>query len=327
MILAKAEKKSPTVSVILTSYNHAAYVATAIESVFNQTFTDFELLIVDDGSTDNSREIIKSFDDERIKFFLYEENRGPVIAIREAVTSARGKYIAVHHSDDSWASNKLERQVAFLDANPNYAACFTWVEFIDEQGNVRELEEGDYYKDLFDQGNRSRAAWLNYFFHNGNCLCHPSAMIRRDDYHPLTVNGFWQLPDYLMWVRLCFHADIFIIPERLTQFRLRRKRQENTSATTFDRLTRADLEFFFIAREFIYNFTGNKFFLEVFPKARKFIVDGQINRRFAFAKMCLEKKVSAFNLVGLELLKDLLNSSANAAEIKTLYNVLSVLKK
>ena len=97
--MAKA-KKNPKVSVILTSYNHAAYLAAAIDSVLNQTFADFELLIVDDGSTDSSREIIKRFNDPRIKTFLYTENRGPVIAIRDAVNSARGKYIAVHHSDD-----------------------------------------------------------------------------------------------------------------------------------------------------------------------------------------------------------------------------------
>ncbi|MBR4153713.1 MAG: glycosyltransferase [Selenomonadaceae bacterium] len=317
------EKKSPKVSVILTSYNHAAYVEEAIESVLRQTFTDFELLIIDDGSTDNSREIIKSFNDPRIKTFLYEENRGPVLAIREAVNSARGKYIAVHHSDDLWAINKLEKQVAFLDANENFAACFTLVDFVDEEGYLRELEDNDFYKNVFEKSNRSRAEWLNYFFYNGNCLCHPSAMVRReayDKYRLLDVHGFWQLPDYLMWIRLCFHADIFILQERLTKFRLRRARQENTSATSYDKLVRADLEFYFIAREFVYNFTDNKFFLDVFPEAKKFCVGGQINRRFAFAKICLEKKVAAFNLVGLELLKELLNSPANAAEIKTLYN-------
>lgn len=319
--MAKA-KKIPKVSVILTSYNHAAYIGAAIASVLNQTFTDFELLIVDDGSTDNSHAIIKCFDDPRIKTFLYKENRGPVIAIRDALGSARGKYIAVHHSDDLWAPNKLAKQVTFLDTNPNYAACFTLVDFVDETGNVRELNEGDFYKDIFNQPNRSRAEWLNYFFHNGNCLCHPSAVLRYeayDKFHLLDVQGFWQLPDYLMWIRLCSHADIFILQERLTQFRLRRTRQENTSATTVDKLIRADLEFYFVAQEFVYNFTDNKFFLEVFPEAERFVVNGQINRRFAFAKICLDKKLAAFQLAGLVILKNLLNSPANAAEIKTLY--------
>ena len=316
----------PKVSVILTSYNHAAYVAAAIESVLNQTFTDFELLIIDDGSIDNSREIIKSFNDPRIKTFLYEENRGPRLAVSEAVRFALGKYIAVHHSDDLWTLDKLEKQVAFLDANENYAACFTWVEFVNEHGNSSVLDESDFYRTIFEQPNRTRTEWLNYFFYNANCLCHPSVMLRREvveKFHLYEVHGLWQLPDYLAWIRLCFHAEIFILPERLTKFRLRRTRQENTSATTFDKVIRTDLEFYFVAREFVYNFTDNKFFLEVFPEAERFLIDGQINRRFAFAKICLDKKnfaVTAFQLAGLELIKELLDNSATAAEIKTLYN-------
>lgn len=316
----------PKVSVILTSYNHAAYVAAAIESALNQTFTDFELLIVDDGSQDNSRDIIKNFDDPRIKTFLYEENRGPVISVAEAVKSARGKYLAVHHSDDLWFPEKLEKQVAFLDANPNYVACFTWVNFVDEQGNFYEPDKKDFYRKIFEQPNRTRAEWLNYFFYNTNCLCHPSAMIRRavvEKINLLDTHGFWQLPDYLMWIRLCFHADIFILQERLTAFRLRRTRQENFSATTFDKLVRLELEFFFVVREFVNSFKDDKFFLEVFPDAKKFLVDGQINRNFAIAQLCLERKniaTSAFKLAGLELLKNLLSNPVDAAQIKNLYN-------
>ena len=317
---------NPKVSVILTSYNHAAYVASAIESALNQTFTDFELLIVDDGSKDNSREIIKTFDDPRIKTFLYEENRGPVIAVAEAIKSAQGKYLAVHHSDDLWASDKLEKQIKFLDANENYAACFTRVNFIDEQGKVYEPNDKDFYKRIFEQPNRTRAEWLNYFFYNTNCLCHPSAVLRHDiveKIHLHDTHGFWQLPDYLMWIRLCFHADIFILPERLTMFRLRRARQENFSATTFDKHVRLELEFYLILKEFIEHFTDDKFFIEVFPEAEKFLVDGKINRRFVFAKLCLERKsiaTSAFHLAGLELLKNLLSNPDDAAQIKNLYN-------
>ena len=188
----------PKVSVILTSYNHAAYVAAAIESVLNQTFADFELLIVDDGSQDDSRDVIKNFDDPRIKNFLYEENRGAGVAVAEAFKFARGKYIAVHHSDDLWTPEKLEKQVAFLDANENFAACFTWVEFVDERGNFYEPDDDDFYKKVFEQPNRSRTEWLNYFFYNTNCLCHPSAMLRREvyaKYNLLEAHGFWQLPD------------------------------------------------------------------------------------------------------------------------------------
>ena len=153
----------PKVSVILSSYNHAAYIAAAIQSVLNQTFTDFELLIYDDGSVDASQEIIKSFNDTRIKTFLYAENRGARLAAQECFAAAQGKYIAIHHSDDTWSADKLAKQVEFLDANENYAACFTLADFIDEDGNLQTLDAGDFYATIFDKPNRSRAEWLNYF--------------------------------------------------------------------------------------------------------------------------------------------------------------------
>ncbi len=316
---------APTVSIILTSYNHAAYIAAAIDSALNQTFADFELLIVDDGSADSSRDIIRTFDDVRIKTFLYEVNRGPADAIREAVQSARGKYVAVHHSDDLWAADKLERQVAYLESNPNCAACFTRVEFIDERGDTFTPAEHDFYREIFEQPNRTRTEWLNYFFRNTNCLCHPSAMVRREVYAEILradVHGFWQLPDYLMWIRLCFRAEIFILPERLTKFRLRRERQENFSATTFDKQVRAELEYTFVAREFVESFTDDEFFLQVFPEARRFIIDGELNRRFALAQLLLSRTgiaESAFRLTGLTLLKNLLAEPVDAAQIKKLY--------
>ena len=150
-------------------------------------------------------------------------------------------------------------------------------------------------------------------------------MVRREAYEKyrlLDLHGFWQLPDYLMWIRLCFNAEIFIMQERLTKFRLRRARQENTSASSYDKLVRADLEFYFIARELASNFKDAKFFLEVFPEAKKFLVGGKINYRFALAKLYLKKKsfaIAAFQMAGLELLKNLLSSPSDAAQIKKLY--------
>ena len=313
----------PTVSIILSSYNHANYIAEAIQSALDQTFTDFELLIFDDGSSDKSREIIKTFDDPRIKFFLYEENRGPRIILTEAVKNSRGKYIAIHHSDDAWEKNKLETQVDFLDAHEEYAACFTRVNFIDEKSNYHELADDDYYKKVFEQENRTRAEWLKYFFYNANCLCHPSLMIRHEiyeKYNLLDFFGLWQLPDYFMWIKLCFHENFYILPEKLTKFRLRRKTQDNMSASTFDKLVRAESEFFLIARNFLDEFTDDKFFLEVFPEAKKFVIGGEFNRNFAFAQICFGEARISYKLIGLEILKNLLSDEKTSAQIKKLYN-------
>ena len=323
-ILSKVEVKAPKVSVILTSYNHAAYVADAIQSVLNQTFTDFELLIYDDGSTDNSHEIIKTFDDPRIKTFLYEENRGPRVATMKAFNVVQGKYIAMHHSDDVWREDKLQKQVEFLDAHKEYAACFTWVNFIDENGSIQELPDGNLYKGVFDKENRTRAEWLNYFFYNANCLCHPSLLIRLDAYTKYNLievtKGLWQLPDYAMWIKLCFHANFYILDERLTLFRLRLHQRDNMSATTFDKRVRVESEMYFLLNTFLKNFNDDKFFIEVFPETKRYLINGEFNRKFAFAELCLKKDDEYFHLIGLKILKNLLSNDITAAQIKKLYN-------
>ncbi|MBQ7198933.1 MAG: glycosyltransferase, partial [Selenomonadaceae bacterium] len=326
-ILPKVTIQPPKVSVILSSYNHANYIAAAIQSVLDQTFTDFELLIYDDGSIDGSRDVIKTFDDPRIKTFLYEENRGPRLAAQECFAAAKGTYIAIHHSDDTWSTDKLAKQVEFLDAHEEYAACFTLADFIDEDGNLQTLDEGDFYATVFDKPNRSRAEWLNYFFYNGNCLCHPSLLIRRESYAKFNmydVQGLWQLPDYFMWINLCFHANFYIMHEKLVQFRLRLKQRDNMSASAFDKRIRGESEMYFVLDNFIKNFYDDKFFLEVFPDAKKFVVNGKINRNFAFAQICLENSDTPFSgtfqLIALNLLKKILSSTKSAAEVKALYN-------
>ena len=216
----------PKVSVILSSYNHEKYISEAIESILNQTFKDFEVLIFDDGSQDNSREIVKSFNDPRIKLFLHEVNRGPRICLKECMNAAQGKYIAIHHSDDSWAKDKLEKQINFLETHENYAACFTWVKIIDEDGNPYELSEKNNYHAVFDQENRTREKWLHDLFFAGNCFCHPSVVLRnkKNLYDELYgISGLWQLTDYAAWVRLLLNSNLYVLNERLTLFRLRRK--------------------------------------------------------------------------------------------------------
>ena len=324
--MPKNKSSAPKISVILSSYNHENYIAQAIQSVLDQTFSDFELLIYDDGSKDNSREIIKSFDDPRIKTFLYKENHGPRIAAQEALDAARGKYIAIHHSDDVWKPDKLEKQFNFLETHREYVACFSYADFVDEEGNLRELDDGDFYKKIFEQPNRSRAEWLRYFFHNANCLCHPSVLIQRRayfDYDLLDITGLWQLPDLSTWINLCFHADFYIMPEKLVDFRLRRESRENMSASNLDKRIRVETEMFFILSKFVEKFRNDKFFLEVFPEAEKFIVKGKIVREFAFAQICLENSSTAFpsamHLVGINLLKKILSDKNKSDKIKKFY--------
>ena len=116
----------PKVSVILTSYNHEKYICEAIESALDQTFSDFELIIIDDCSSDHSWDLINQYSDSRIKAHRNEVNDGGVVGVNRAISEwTRGEYIAIHHSDDVWELDKLEKQVAFLDAHADIGAVFT----------------------------------------------------------------------------------------------------------------------------------------------------------------------------------------------------------
>ena len=309
----------PKVSVILSSYNHEKYIAASIESVLNQTFTDFELLIFDDGSIDESQKIIRTFDDARIKLFLYEKNRGSYFALQEPLKFASGKYIAFHHSDDIWESTKLEKQVQFLEENPQFEVCFTQAKFIDERGEIYNLPENHPYKNVFKQKNRTRAEWLNYLFWKENCFCNPSMLIRNAPQNFKMTPFLFQFPDYFMWINLCLKKNPCVLQEELIQFRLRRENQNSVSSWSIEKLIRAHNENYILAKSFLPLLRDEKFFLQVFPEAEEFLIDGKISVEFAFAQLCLKRNMPAFQKLALEILYDLLCNDKKCNLIKKLY--------
>jgi glycosyltransferase involved in cell wall biosynthesis len=128
---------TPRVTVVTPVYNRAAYVAASLDSILAQSFADFELLVVDDGSTDNSRAIIEARDDPRIRLVVNERNRGIAATRNRAVGLARGAYLAFLDSDDIACPDRLARQVDFLDRHPDIAAVGGWVAWMDESGRRR----------------------------------------------------------------------------------------------------------------------------------------------------------------------------------------------
>ena len=122
------------VSIVMPSFNMASYIAESIRSVLNQTYTNWELIIVDDCSTDNTAEIVSSFNDSRIRYFKNEKNSGAAISRNLAFREARGEYVAFLDSDDLWREDKLEKQIHFMESN-NYSFTYTNYERIDDNGN------------------------------------------------------------------------------------------------------------------------------------------------------------------------------------------------
>ena len=212
----------PKVSVIIPSYNSERYISQAIQSVLNQTHQDFEIVVTDDGSTDRTVSEVERFDDPRIVLYTFDKNRGVASATNNSIKNSSGQYIAILDSDNVFLPTKLETQIQFLTENSEIGAVFTYARLIDDKSEELQNTTHPYYT-LFEQSNRTRHEWLNYFFYKNNCLCHPSAMIRKECYDTV---GYYnrrlsQLLDLDLWTRLCMQYGIFIIPEKLVKFRIR----------------------------------------------------------------------------------------------------------
>ena len=122
------------VSIIMPSYNTAPYIGETIQSVLNQTYQNWEIIIMDDCSTDNTDEVVASIKDERIKYFHNEKNSGAAVSRNRALREAQGRWIAFLDSDDIWMPEKLEKQISFMESN-GYSFSYTNYEEIDVDGN------------------------------------------------------------------------------------------------------------------------------------------------------------------------------------------------
>lgn len=216
MILSTTHK--PLVSVVLASYNHESFIGEAVHSVLNQSYSNLELIVVDDGSSDGSAQILKQIDDPRLKVVLLAENRRQHPRNTGAAL-ATGKYIAFQNSDDIWHPDKVAQQVAFLESSPQSTACFTGVGVVDDQSKSLK---NTWLHSLFTHKNWERHALLRQFFDVGNCFCISSAMLRLADFKSL--GGFReslvQLSDFDLWVQLAGMGEIHLIQRELTHMRL-----------------------------------------------------------------------------------------------------------
>jgi glycosyltransferase involved in cell wall biosynthesis len=239
------------ISVIMPSYNHEKYVTSAIHSVLQQVDASFELLIEDDGSTDNSHEIIGRISDPRIHFVRRKENIGACNTLNNLIQRSQGKYIAIINSDDVWlGTNKLAKQREFLDSNNHIAACFGRARYIDNAGNTIN-KSSILLGGIFDVSNISQSDWIRRFFDSGNCLCHPTIMIRRDAYKltGLYDNRLRQIPDFDIWTNLIKHSEIYVAEDEMIEFRL--IEGGNTSAPTVKNSIRLMNEYEIVYEKFL----------------------------------------------------------------------------
>jgi glycosyltransferase involved in cell wall biosynthesis len=210
--------RAPLVSVTMPAYNNARHIAQAIESVLAQTTGDFELVIVDDGSSDGTAAIVRRFDDPRI-VLLSQANRGAADATNTAIRAARGRYVALFAADDICRPGRLERELRHLDET-GLRIVFSWADFI---GDAGEPLSGEHFASRwFNHPSQTRAEMLARFFFHGNYLCTVSCLAERQLFvdaglFPVTSA---QLPDFAMWLALVKEHELGILPERLLEYRV-----------------------------------------------------------------------------------------------------------
>ncbi len=143
----------PQVSVIIPTMNRARLLSRAVDSVLSQTYTDFELIIIDGHSTDETRKVVQEYNDPRIRFYLQEIPKNGAQATNEGINRALGKYIAFLDDDDEWHPTKLEKQTGLLDTLPeDYGMVYCWMDYYNNDGEMvnskRPVLKGNIYKEI-----------------------------------------------------------------------------------------------------------------------------------------------------------------------------------
>lgn len=187
--------QNPKVSVVIPTYNRAHLLPRAIQSVLDQTYQDLEIIIVDDGSRDNTERVIKNFKDERIRYIQHNQNKGASAARNTGIRESRGKYIAFQDSDDEWFSNKLEKQIeAFADAPPEVGIVYSGFYRIEADRKLYlpsdqlSLKEGNIHNELL----------------KGNFVGTPTVLMKKECFRNQRYfnESLPALEDWELWIEL-----------------------------------------------------------------------------------------------------------------------------
>ncbi len=202
-------RSAPLVSILMPVYNAAPYVKEAIESILTQTFTNFELLVFNDGSTDNSSEVIRAIDDKRITLFDYKENSGYVAHLNEGLRIARGQYIARMDADDIAFPDRLAKQVALLANEPAIGLCGTGYQMFGTLDRVIQLPSDDKQ--------------IREFMLEHSPMGHPTVMFSKTviAQHNLAYDkAFMPAEDYKMWYDFSRVSQLKNLPDILLHYRV-----------------------------------------------------------------------------------------------------------
>lgn len=204
------------ISVVMAVYNGEKYVQEAINSILSQTYPEFELIIVDDGSTDQTRGILDAIHDHRVKIIHAERNQGAAASLNLGIDHAQGQWIAIHDADDVSAPTRLQDQVKYLQAHPESIGVSSLISGIFENEKNYHLEI-DYYNTILSQRQIVRSRLFRCYLCHGSVVYSKQAFYDVGRYNPKYKISY----DYDLWVRLFEIAPIQKIPKVLYHYRLR----------------------------------------------------------------------------------------------------------
>ncbi len=199
--------RTPKISVLMTAYNSEPYIAAAIDSILNQTFSDFEFIIINDGSTDKTAEIVRRYTDKRIRFIDNKKNRGLIAVLNQGLDLCRGEYIARMDSDDISMPTRFAAQVEYMDANPDVGILGTAGQ------NFGANTDINYSPEIVDAAELLR----------GVAFYHPSVMMRKsvlDKYNLRYDPNYYLVEDYELWTRALRYTKLRNLPQVLIKYRV-----------------------------------------------------------------------------------------------------------
>ncbi|MCU7551294.1 glycosyltransferase [Chitinophagaceae bacterium LB-8] len=226
--MEKEEKKYPRVTIVMPVYNAEKHLKEAIESILNQTFTDFEFVIINDGSTDQSKEIIISYSsDPRIKYYENDQNIGLIKTLNKGIEIANGEYIARMDADDISFPERLKKQVAYLDKYAEVSIVGTWFLFSDSKEEVKYPNDHESIK---------------VKLLTGNALGHPTVLMRKSDIQRLELRYCVDYPeaeDYHLWTNAVMKGlKMANLPEVLLNYRIHNHQVSNVRASKQNEITK-----------------------------------------------------------------------------------------
>lgn len=196
------------ISVILPAYNAEKYLRQAVDSILSQTYRNFELLLIDDGSTDSTPQIISGYKDERIVAIRNEKNLGLIATLNKGIKLSKGEFIARMDADDISLPQRFEKQLEYFAKHPKVAACGTWYYSFNGSSSKRIVKDD--------------ADWLRANLLFTSCLCHPSTMIRKGVLTGNTIKyheEYKHAEDYDLWIEISKMAALGNVQEFLFKYR------------------------------------------------------------------------------------------------------------